>query len=226
MKNLIRKIIHPFFRKYHFWYHKKPRKYCYEDVYTIVQPGVFSPVHTVSTRVFLDFIARMDVRGKRVLELGCGSGIISLFVASRGALVTATDINPKAIASLRSTAAEQNLGIDAYLSDLFDDISSSFDFIVINPPYFPRNPGSIEENAWFCGENFEYFRKLFYQLKQRSHKKETTFIVLSDDCDISSVSAIASQECFALREVYSRKLFFETIMIFKVVSAPLSGKAD
>ena len=49
---------------------------------------------------------------------------------------------------------------------MFDKIEKvNFDYIVINPPYFPKNPKSEKEFAWFCGSDFEYFKKLFSQLK-------------------------------------------------------------
>jgi len=48
---------------------------------------------------------------------------------------------------------------------LFDRIETKeFDYIIINPPYFPKNPNKEEEFAWFCGNDFQYFKKLFNQI--------------------------------------------------------------
>lgn len=83
--------------------------------------------------------------GKRVMEIGTGSGIISLIAAKHGAAkVVSTDINPKAIESVTTNAEALGFGdiIDARLVTL-DDISAfavieegeQFDVIVSNPPF-------------------------------------------------------------------------------------------
>jgi predicted RNA methylase len=84
-------------------------------------------------------------KGKRVMEIGTGSGIISLMAAKHGAVkVVSTDINPKAIESVTKNAEALGYGdiIDARLVSL-DDISAyavieageQFDVIVSNPPF-------------------------------------------------------------------------------------------
>jgi methylase of polypeptide subunit release factors len=84
-------------------------------------------------------------QGKRVMEIGTGSGIISLMAAKHGATkVVATDINPKAIESVTTNAAALGYDdvIDARLVSL-DDMSAyavigedeQFDVIVSNPPF-------------------------------------------------------------------------------------------
>ncbi|MEC9376402.1 MAG: class I SAM-dependent methyltransferase [Pseudomonadota bacterium] len=82
---------------------------------------------------------------KRVMEIGTGSGIISLYAAKLGASnVVATDINPKAIESITTNALDMGYGnqIDARLVSL-DDLGAysvigeneKFDVIVSNPPF-------------------------------------------------------------------------------------------
>ena len=44
-----------------------------------------------------------------VLEIGCGSGIISLHLVQRGNLVTAVDINPKAVEATKFNSKVVNL---------------------------------------------------------------------------------------------------------------------
>lgn len=84
-------------------------------------------------------------KGKRVMEIGTGSGIISLMAAKHGAAkVVSTDINPAAIQSVTTNAAALGYGdiIDARIVSL-DDMSAyavigedeQFDVIVSNPPF-------------------------------------------------------------------------------------------
>lgn len=52
-----------------------------------------------------------DVRGARVLEIGCGDGDLSVLLAKRGAIVTAIDVSPEMIAAARARAARENVQI-------------------------------------------------------------------------------------------------------------------
>ncbi len=84
-------------------------------------------------------------KGKRVMEIGTGSGIISLMAAKHGAIkIVATDINPAAIQSVTMNAEALGYSdiIEARLVSL-DDMSAyavigedeQFDVIVSNPPF-------------------------------------------------------------------------------------------
>lgn len=52
------------------------------------------------------------LQGLRVLDLGCGGGIVSAPMARLGAAVTGADASPEAIAAARAYAAEAGLAID------------------------------------------------------------------------------------------------------------------
>jgi release factor glutamine methyltransferase len=217
MKNFIQKLAHPFYKRYHFWYHRKPRKYTYKDVYTIIQPGVFSPKNTVSTKVFLDYIFSLNLSNKKVLELGCGSGIMSVFSASQGAVTTASDINRTALDSLKDVSIKQGLKITTVNSDLFEKVNGNqFDYIFINPPYYPKNPFNLEEKAWFCGENFEFFEKMFFQLKEVNTEKVKALMILSDACELKKIRAISLKNGMNLTEIHSVDLTFERNNIYQI----------
>ena len=187
MRNFIKKITHPFLKYALKTYYYKPRKYCYDSICVQVHPKVFPPHLTFSTKILLDFIQTLDLKSKTFLELGCGSGIIALFAAKKEAIVTASDINQTALLYLEKNAKKNNLKIKTLASDLFDSIEEkSFDYIIINPPYYPKNPKNISEKAWFCGANFEYFEKVFYQLKHEVNF-ENTFMILSEDCALEKI---------------------------------------
>ena len=52
-----------------------------------------------------------EVRGLRVLDVGCGSGYFSREMARRGALVTGVDISPRMLAHACRIESESPLGI-------------------------------------------------------------------------------------------------------------------
>jgi len=56
-------------------------------------------------------------QGKRLLEIGCGSGAISISAAMRGWEVSACDINPLAIAATRGNATKLGLDLDSRVQE-------------------------------------------------------------------------------------------------------------
>jgi release factor glutamine methyltransferase len=66
-----------------------------------------------------------------VLEIGCGSGIISKALRHRARWVVATDVNPAALRRLRRE------GVEVLRADLFAGIRGRFDLVLFNPPYLP-----------------------------------------------------------------------------------------
>jgi 2-polyprenyl-3-methyl-5-hydroxy-6-metoxy-1,4-benzoquinol methylase len=52
-----------------------------------------------------------DVRGTRILEIGCGDGDLSVTLARRGALVTAIDASPEMIDAARARAVREQVAI-------------------------------------------------------------------------------------------------------------------
>ena len=171
------------------------------------------------TKVFLDFITQLELKNKSVLELGCGSGILAIQSAFQGAKVTASDINPKAVNSVQEVAEKQGLKVNAVLSDLFQDISQTdFDYIFINPPYYPKKAHNIEENAWFCGENFEFFENLLSQLSELNTNKTEVLMILSDACDLGSITQIAKKNKLHVTEFHHVQLTFEKNVIYRIHS--------
>lgn len=78
-------------------------------------------------------------RGKRVLDLCTGSGCIGISLARLGACseVTLSDISPEALAVAGRNVEESGVSVHLVRSDLFAQITGTFDMIVSNPPYIP-----------------------------------------------------------------------------------------
>jgi release factor glutamine methyltransferase len=217
MRKFLKKIASPFLQKSSAIYLKKRRKYNYKDISVWVEPTVFPPFITISTKLLLEFVDQLSLKDKTLLELGCGCGIISILAAKKDSIVTSTDINPIALSALVENAKENDVTIDIIASDLFENIEeNSFDFVIINPPYYPKNPNSIAENAWFCGENFEYFESLFRQLPKFLTPSNSTFMILSVDCELEKIKAIALQNKISFHVVQESKVMGETNFIFKL----------
>ena len=211
------KLTQPLLARYYRYQTSKKRVYKYRGIKVVVPPGVFHPKFTFSTKVFVKHIQLLDLKDKKVLELGCGSGLISMHAAAKGALVTATDINPQALEGVRESAALNGLDVATVHSDLFEKVKpNDFDYILINPPYYPKAPANMSENAWYCGQDFEYFTQLFSQLGRET---ATTLMILSDDCDIEKIRSIATQKGFELHMVAQKQVMTERNWIFELKNA-------
>src|SRR5262245_47075946 len=62
-------------------------------------------------------LEKLDLRGRRVVELGCGLGVPSIAAARAGAEVLATDAEPGAIEAALRNAQENGVQIDAATAD-------------------------------------------------------------------------------------------------------------
>jgi release factor glutamine methyltransferase len=218
MRNYIKKITHPFLKLGWKLYYSRPRAYSYDNISVQVHPAVFPPHLTFSTKILLDFVNGLTLEGKTFLELGCGSGIISLLASKKGAKTIASDINQTALEFLETNASKNSLIVKTVYSDLFQNLENqAFDYIIINPPYYPKTPGNVKEQAWFCGEGFEYFERLFAQLP-RYLKEAACYMILSQDCDLEKIKAIALKNGMAFKLVSEKKELVETNYIFRIAS--------
>ena len=107
------------------------------DLALVTMPGVFSGDGLDDgTALLLDNLP--DLTGKRVLDLGCGSGVIGIAAALAGAAsVTMTDIDLQCVATARENIVRSGLGDTvAVASDLYGAIHGQrFDIILCNPPF-------------------------------------------------------------------------------------------
>lgn len=61
-----------------------------------------------SSQVLANYLQDFDIKNKRILEVGCGIGLVSLLLNSRLANITATDFHPE---------VEKYLNINVHLND-------------------------------------------------------------------------------------------------------------
>jgi len=93
--------------------------------------------------------------GDKVLEIGCGTGYVSITAALAGAEVEGVDINPDAVELSTKNAMLNGVSARFFLSDIFEDVSGSYDVIMFNPPYLPSEDfeGDTFDKCWDGGND-------------------------------------------------------------------------
>lgn len=182
-----------------------------------IPPGVFHPKYFFSSKLLLQYIGELPLIGRTFLELGAGSGLISLFASQKGALVTATDINPLAVDYLRNNMIKNSQSFQVIHSDMFEKIPlQKFDIIAINPPYYQKKPLSYPDYAWYCGENGEYFTALFSGLEKHVYRDSIVCMILCDECDRNMIGSIAYRHGWSLKCVQKKNNLLETNYILRI----------
>lgn len=96
-----------------------------------VPPTVFGDGLHPTTASCLELLAELVGPGTTVLDVGCGSGSLSVVAARAGAVVTAIDIDPVAVAATIANAAANEVDVDATTTPLAD-LSGTWDVVVAN----------------------------------------------------------------------------------------------
>ncbi|PPA29097.1 16S rRNA (guanine(1207)-N(2))-methyltransferase RsmC [Aeromonas jandaei] len=105
------------------------------ELTVLALPGVFSAAELdLGTQMLLATVPAM--KGS-LLDFGCGAGVIGSVLAKRNPelKVTMVDINALALESSRRTLAINDLQGEVHASDVYSDITGSFDQIISNPPF-------------------------------------------------------------------------------------------
>lgn len=115
---------------------------------------VFSPFIAPSGRLGLTFASLPDFRGKRVLDVGCGSGVIACLMALNGASkVVGIDINPSAIENAEKNSSNLKLTdkLEFRLGSLLTPVQKeeSFDIVYADLPFTDGIPNDILEAAFY-----------------------------------------------------------------------------
>lgn len=193
------------------------RKYQYDNIHVSIKPGVFHPGLFFSTKLLLNYLKDLPLRNQKFLELGAGSGLISIYAARQNAIVTAIDISQIAVDNIKANAQRNNVTMSIFRSDLFETVPPlSFDIIAINPPFYPRKPYEEKDFAWYCGENYEYFDSLFIQLPDYIGSGSKTIMILSDQTEIDKIMEIAMSKNLIFKKVFQKKLCWEQFFIFEI----------
>ena len=126
----------------------------------IIDPGLaFGSGHHESTNMCLNLIQKYLNTGQSLLDVGCGSGILSLSAAALGAKVSACDTDELAIKSTRENAEKNGLALEktwvgSANGDAFDNMVNIGNDGVNLMSCNSENSAEIDANS---GANFTKF---------------------------------------------------------------------
>jgi release factor glutamine methyltransferase len=162
-----------------------------EGLELVTHPGVFPPNLFGSTRMMARHLSGLALAGQSVAEMGTGSGALALVAAARGARAVALDLDPAAVACAAENARRNGLSnaVEVHQSDLFAALPAdlAFDYIVFNPPHFPRSQAGPATCAWHAGEGFSLLRRFADQSLTRLRPGGRVVLALSSDMDVRRI---------------------------------------
>jgi len=217
-KSTARVLVESFAEPLYKLYSGSLRVWSYGDLNLLVMPGVFHPGWFVTSRMLLDKIEQLPLAGKKVLELGCGTGAQACRVAQLGAYSYASDVTPVACQNASLNAQRNDVKVEVIASDIFDQLPhhADFDYILVNPPFVPRYPETERDFAFCCGEGYEYYISLFQDLHQVMHPEGTLIMALARSCEIEAILAIAESEGLHYKRVDQCRRWAETNYLYEI----------
>ena len=159
-----------------------------------------------------------DLAGKKVLDMGTGTGFLAVICSKKGAEVDAVDINHKALKIAKENADINEVEINYFESDLFENVDHVYDLIIFNAPYLPgeRENSDIEEKSWVGGEKGREVLDRFLE-KSGEHLSEngSILIVQSSLTGLSETKKKLECQGFNITALKEKKVPWEKLLLIE-----------
>ena len=161
-----------------------------------IQPLMFTPVspYSYSTRVLLDNMH--FEKGERVIEIGTGCGILSVFAAKQGARVDGVDILSECVEFSLRNAIKNDVFKQTrfYYSDMFSNVDGKYDTIICNLPILEGDLPN-EDPAWYSlfDPNFSFHKQLFSEGRKYAPKIQLAHADIAGKEDFTKLENLANK---------------------------------
>ena len=155
------------------------------------------------------------VPGEKVLEVGCGSGVVSIHCAKNGCDVTAVDVNPRAVELARRNAGANGADIPVFESDVYGNVDGVFDTIVFNLPYLPVDEEGLLAKAWSGGpDGLGPLPRLLEGAPDHLIPGGRVVVVVSSLTEPRALEE--ALEGYEVRTIGEQRLFFERLSVLEI----------
>lgn len=158
--------------------------------------------------------------GQSVLEIGIGSGLVSMYASLLTDDVTATDINYNALELAEKNFKLNNINtIKLEFGDLFEPVKDKkFDVILFNTPYLPTDSDDIindDLNYAFDGglDGRKVIDRFINEVSNHLNDKGIVQIIQSSLSDNNRTLDMFDRNGFVAEIAESEKFFFEEIVL-------------
>jgi release factor glutamine methyltransferase len=181
------------------------------DVIIRSDPDVYPP-----SEDSILFIESLDIKkGEKVLEIGCGSGVVSIHCALSGANVTSGDINPKAVELTRINSELNSVTLDVRETDVYSNISGRFDTILFNLPYLPVDEEGLLAKSWSGGpDGLGPLPELLEGAPDHLEENGRVVVVISSLMDTQALWDLL--DSYDVKSLGELKLFFEKLVVLEI----------
>jgi release factor glutamine methyltransferase len=188
-----------------------------------VRPTVFHPRFFVSSERFAEFIDGLDLRGKRVIDVGTGTGILALAAGRAGAeSVVAADINPNAALNAGENARANGMGgrVVGLCSNLLAALAPRplFDVILSSPPKHAGEPRDLTDRGWHAGPAYRDVAALFDQARERLRPGGRLYVMVSSDSDLDLFGKLIDKAGFRAKLAHEYSIFIESFIIYELAA--------
>lgn len=145
-------------------------------------------------------------KNENFLEVGCGTGVISIALAKRANNGIGVDINDKAIENSEQNAKAQNVSnVDFFKSDVFEKVEGKFDVVVCNPPYTKHEVRDNIDRMFWDPED-EMKRKFFREVGKYLKLNGRIYFGWADfaDIDVDLPFKLAEKNGFKLVNTFRK----------------------
>lgn len=150
-------------------------------------------------------------KGKKVLDVGTGSGILALEASKYAENVLACDIEDKIIDKLKKE--KNNSKVTYFKSDLFSNISEKFDLILFNPPYLPSE--KIKHVDLDGGKNGTEIIEEFLKQAGKYLNKDGKILLLCSSLN-KGIEQIFKKCKYRYKKIDEQKFFFEKLFVYEL----------
>lgn len=140
------------------------------------------------------------------LEIGCGTGVVSIAVAKRASRGIGVDINDKAVENSKQNAEIQGVkNVEFLKSNVFENVDGKFDVIICNPPYTKHEARDNIDRMFWDPED-EMKQKFFREVKRYLKPNGRIYFGWADfaDIDVDLPFKLAEANGHTLVNTYSK----------------------